>query len=192
METRQAWTLFHVGFDEIRQPDPHRGRSNADFGPGFYLSADRDFSLRWARERRGADTILNAYELSAEGLRVKRLSRDAEWYDAIFRSRAGYPDALAGWDVVVGPIANDTLYDTWGILTSGLLPPEQALALLRIGPEYTQTVVKTERAAARLRWLSAEKLEPARIALGRQAVAREEAEYQRLLAEALERMDGEG
>lgn len=190
MEDACMQALYHVGFDEIRTPDVRRGRSNADFGPGFYLSADRDFSLRWARERKDADTILNAYELPLEGLRVKRLSRDAEWYDVVFRNRAGYPDPLAGWDVVVGPIANDTLYDTWGILTSGLLPPEQSLALLQIGPEYAQTVVKTDRAAAQLRWLSAERLDAAQIACGREAVAREEAEYQRLFAEAMEEMNG--
>jgi len=26
---------------------------NADFGQGFYLSPDREFSVRWARERKG-------------------------------------------------------------------------------------------------------------------------------------------
>ena len=91
--------------------------------------------------------------------------------------------------MIAGPIANDTLYDTWGLLTSGLLAPAQSLALLRIGPEYTQTVIKTERAAARLEWLWAERLEPGQIRRGREVVAREEADYQRRFAEALEAMN---
>ena len=28
-------TLYHTGFQEIRQPDLHRGRANADFGLRF-------------------------------------------------------------------------------------------------------------------------------------------------------------
>lgn len=34
--------LFHTGFDEIREPDVHHGRVNADFGQGFYLTADAE------------------------------------------------------------------------------------------------------------------------------------------------------
>lgn len=45
--------LFHLGYNEIREPDVHYGRKNADFGQGFYLSPDREFSVRWARERKG-------------------------------------------------------------------------------------------------------------------------------------------
>lgn len=36
-------------------------------------------------------------------------------------------------DVVIGPIADDTIFDTFGITSSGTLKPNDALALLRIG-----------------------------------------------------------
>ena len=61
--------------------------------------------------------------------------------------------------MVIGPIANDTIFDTLGILSSGYLPPEDALKLLLIGPEYTQVVVKTERAGRQLKWLRSERIE---------------------------------
>ena len=31
-------------------PDFYRGRKNADFGQGFYLTPDREFAYRWAYE----------------------------------------------------------------------------------------------------------------------------------------------
>ncbi len=68
-------TLYHVGFEQIPVPDVHYGRKNADFGQGFYLSDSEDFSKRWARERRGMDTVINCYELTLDGLNVKRLVR---------------------------------------------------------------------------------------------------------------------
>lgn len=61
--------------------------------------------------------------------------------------------------MVIGPIANDTIFDTLGIISSGYLKPEDALKLLLIGPEYTQVAIKTERAAGHLRWLRSEKIE---------------------------------
>ena len=39
--------LYHTGREEIREPDIRRGRRNADFGQGFYLTPDREFARRW-------------------------------------------------------------------------------------------------------------------------------------------------
>lgn len=177
--------LWHTGFAEIRQPDIRHGRRNADFGQGFYLSDDLDFSQRWAKERRGMETYVNAYVLNLEGLRVKRFRRDAEWFDYLSRNRAGAADALAEYDVITGPIANDTLYDTWGILTSGLVSREKSLYILSNGPAYRQVAIKTEQAAAQLRWLSARVMPAEEIAACRAAVRREEQAYQAFLAGAL-------
>ena len=85
--------------------------------------------------------MVNGYELDLTGLDVIRFSREADWFDYIFRNRRA-EDTLAA-DVVIGPVANDTLYNTFGIISSGLLKPADALALLRIGPEFTQTAVKS-------------------------------------------------
>ena len=90
----------------------------------------------------------------------------------------------------MGPIATDTLFETYGIITSGLLPKEQSLALLMIGPEYEQVVIKSVRAAERLRWISAEELGSEECARCSEALAREEAEYQRAFAARLERLGG--
>lgn len=178
--------LYHTGFDEIREPDIRRGRSNADFGQGFYLSPDRAFSRRWATSREGMNTYQNAYTLVLDGLDVKRFSRDEDWYAYIFANRAGQPDSLADFDVIIGPIANDTLYDTGGILTSGFLAPAQALAVLKCGPAYEQVVIKSERAAAQLYWQGADVLEEEAVREARAAVAEEEEQYQELLGATLE------
>ena len=42
--------VYHVGFDIIKNPDIHYGRKNADFGQGFYLTDDKEFSYRWAKD----------------------------------------------------------------------------------------------------------------------------------------------
>ena len=100
--------LYHAGKEEIRKPDIYRGRKNADFGQGFYLTPDREFACRWAYK----GYMVNEYELDLTGLNVKSFSREAGWYDYIFRNRRS-EDTLTA-DIVTGPVANDTLYDTLG------------------------------------------------------------------------------
>ena len=144
--------LYHTSAVEIQKPDLSRGRKNADFGQGFYLTPDRDFTYRWA----GENAVVNEYELDEKGLSVHRFQRDEAWFQYIFQNRRT-KDALSA-DVVIGPIANDTLFDTLGVISSGFLKPADALKLLKIGPCYTQAVIKTERALRQLRWVRSEKI----------------------------------
>ena len=144
--------LFHTSDREIRHPDIRIGRKNADFGQGFYLTPDREFTYRWAQE----NAVVNEYEFSEAGLSIHRLSRSAEWFEYIFNNRR-MKDILTA-DVIIGPIANDTIFDTLGIITSGFLKPDKALKLLMIGPAYTQVALKTENAAERLRWIRSDRI----------------------------------
>ncbi|MBR0478168.1 MAG: DUF3990 domain-containing protein [Solobacterium sp.] len=150
---KQEVKLYHTSNTEIRVPDIHRGRKNADFGQGFYLSPDVDFTYRWA----GRDAVVNEYELDENGLLIHRFQRDEEWFSYIFHNRR-VKDSLSV-DVVIGPIANDTIFDTLGVISSGYLKPEDAMKLLMIGPEYTQVVIKTEKAARQLHWIRSERIE---------------------------------
>ena len=167
--------LYHTGTVIIKDPDLRHGRKNADFGQGFYLTPDRDFTYRWARR----DAIVNVYELDETGLNIHRFTRDIEWFNYIFHNRR-VEDTIDA-DVIIGPIANDTIFDTMGIISSGFLSPEEALKLLLIGLEYTQVVIKSEKAKAQLHWLSAEQITAIDESLHRE----EEAEYQKLFAEAM-------
>ena len=92
------------------------------------------------------------------------------------------------YDVIIGPIANDILYDVFGIPTSGFLNREQSLQLLLVGPVYTQVVIRTEKAAEQLTWLSSEVLDHEKIMLMQQAMLREQEEYQALFAEKMEKI----
>ena len=168
--------LYHTSDREIREPDVHYGRKNADFGQGFYLTPDREFTYRWAV----ADAVVNIYDLDETGLVVKRFERSREWFDYIFHNRRAQDTIEA--DVIIGPIANDTIFDTMGIISSGFLDPEEALDLLKIGPEYVQVAVKTKKAAGQLKWLSAEQIE----SMDPSLKEKEQNEYLEAFAKAME------
>ena len=173
--------LYHTGEKEIQSPDIHYGRKNADFGQGFYLTPDRDFAYRWA----GESAVVNQYELDETGLDIFRFSHSVDWFQYICKNRRAVDPIHA--DVMIGPIANDTICDTLGISSSGFLKPEDALELLLIGPEYTQVAVKTEKAVKQLRWIQSERIER----LQEEVLKAEQEAYQKDFAYKLEKMMGQ-
>ncbi|MBR2791787.1 MAG: DUF3990 domain-containing protein [Erysipelotrichaceae bacterium] len=170
--------LYHTSDQIIRDPDIHHGRKNADFGWGFYLTPGREFTYRWARE----NAVVNEYEFDESGLDVYCFKRSVEWFEYIFHNRR-LQDTIDA-DVIIGPIANDTIFDTLGIITSCFLTSEQALKLLMVGLEYTQVAIKTEKAKRNLRWLRAERIERA----DAQILKKEQEEFQKAFGEQLERI----
>lgn len=174
-----AMRLYHTGKSEIRIPILTYGRKNADFGQGFYLTPDMDFAHRWAK----AGAIVNEYEFSGDGLDIIKITRNEEWFDYIFHNRRG-ADKLSA-DAVMGPIANDTIYDTFGVVSCGFLKPADAMKLLMIGPSYIQIALKTERALKNLRWLNARKIER----MDKEKQQAEQESYSVLFAKAMQDMD---
>lgn len=131
---------------------------------------------------------VNVYELETAGLSIRRFERDEGWYDYIFQNRSGRGDAFPEDDVILDPIANDTLYNTFGVFTSGLLKKDEALRLLRVGPEYYQLAVKTERALGQLRWLSARAIPEEALRRFHTLAKNEEERYQRALSNTFQEL----
>ena len=148
-------------------------------GWGFYLTPDKDFTYRWT----GNNAFVNEYEFDESGLVIRKFTRSLEWFDYIFNNRR-LNDGIEA-DVIIGPIANDTIFDTLGMITSGFLKPEDALKILMIGPEYIQVAIKTQKAASNLKFLRSEKIEWA----NQEEFSKEQDEYLRKFAEELEQMD---
>ena len=177
--------LYHTGLKAIEHPDIRYGRTNADFGQGFYTTSDYEFSNRWAKDSGDISPIINTYELCTDGLTIHRFQRDRRWFSYIFNNRRSLPDSIAA-DIIIGPIANDTIYDAMGMITSGYLSNAQALQLLLLGPEYHQIVLKTEKAASQLIWKSSAPITKDLIAKYRKLIASEQDQYLRDLAAAMD------
>ena len=123
-------------------------------------------------------------EFDDSELDIKVFSRDTDWFEYIFNNRL-WVDTLNA-DVVIGPIANDTIFDTLGIITSGYLKSEDALKLLMIGPAYTQIAIKTEKAASQLKWIRAERVERP----DKETLKKEQKAYEEVFGAALNEIMG--
>jgi hypothetical protein len=92
-------------------------------------------------------------------------------------------------DVIIGPIANDTLFDTFGIITSGILKKEQALQLLQAGPTYRQIVIRSGKALDQLSFMSCEVIDEKDLDVYHGLVLEEERKFQESFAEKLAGFD---
>lgn len=170
--------VYHTGFNRIEFPNIDSGRINADFGQGFYLSPDYDFAKNWENST-GKIVFLNEYDFDDNNLKIKTFEKDEEWFNYIINNRFNKKDYLNDFDVIIGPIANDTIFDTLGIISSNLLSKTEALKLLEIGPNYTQIVIKSQKALDNLHFKRFTILDEEDIIKNHELFKKQEEEYQR-------------
>ena len=132
--------LFHGSTLVVEKPLVDYGRPELDFGPGFYLTHDREQAERWAQTKagrmRGGQAILNIYRFDekafSEQLAYQRLvfaDYNQEWLDFIADSRKGH----APWqdlDWIEGGVANDSVISTVDAYVDGFISAEQAIGQL--------------------------------------------------------------
>lgn len=128
--------LYHGSLVVVERPLVGIGRSDLDFGPGFYLTKHREQAERWAKIRSGrkknSEAFLNIYEFDRNSLNnavYKLLSFEdynKEWLDFVAFSRKGMRPWL-GYDAIEGGIANDSVITTVDLYVDGIITVEQAL-----------------------------------------------------------------
>lgn len=130
-------TLYHAGTQRIEHPLANVGRSNLDFGQGFYLTNFFEQAQRWAvriSRQRLEPGIINVYEMDLE--KVSACFRylcfkqyDKEWLDFVVDSRLGKMP-WKGYDIIEGGVANDRVIDTVEGYMAGTIDEEHALRQL--------------------------------------------------------------
>lgn len=148
--------LFHGSDTIIPKPDLTFGRDNVDFGRGFYLSADYTASAKWACRRTNA--VCNQYELELYGLRIYEFTLDKTWLDFVVCHRetetpTGQLAEIARYDVLIGAIADDRLYQTLEMYVDGFVTADKAVEIMNCMDYGTQIVLKTEKAVNQLKFL---------------------------------------
>ncbi len=151
--------LYHgsnVGIQEINLTLSRKGK---DFGRGFYLNRNRQQALDMAvrtvqREVNGTPTVsvflFDESLLHAESdLKIKVFEDyTVEWAEFILKNRNNNTDGQAhSYDIVVGPIANDTVGVQIRRFIKGYIPIERLIEELRFtGDHAIQYFFGTERA----------------------------------------------
>lgn len=146
--------LYHGSYLEIVEPDLMHSRSNVDFGRGFYTTPIREQAEKWCGKfrRRGKDAVVSMYgfeESAYSDLKVLKFdSYSEEWLDFIMACRNGKDNF--DYDIVVGGVANDKVFNTVELYLDHLIDQAEAIARLRYEKPNMQLCFRTEEALRRL------------------------------------------
>lgn len=106
--------LYHGSNIPIESIDLSRSRPYKDFGRAFYLSADKTQAQEMARFKiltAGGEEIVTAFQVE-DLSSLNMLSFDAyteAWAEFVYNNRDERQNFSHPYDVVYGPIANDTV-----------------------------------------------------------------------------------
>lgn len=152
-------TLYHGSKVIVTSPEIRIPRYNKDFYYGFYCTLYPEQAIRWATRFDGVG-YLNVYEYTAdESLHIKRFPEmSEEWLDFIAACRLGHPHE---YDIVEGPMANDTIFNYVQNFVDGKISREAFWALARFKKPTHQMSFHTREALATLSFIKAEEVHDA-------------------------------
>lgn len=153
-------TIYYHGSNTIIQmPDLSKSREDIDFGVGFYLTEDYSMAAKWACKKN--NSICNKYNLNLDGLAVYEFVLDKEWLDFVTANRneeIEKNNKFEKYDILIGAIADDRLYNTIEMYENGFLPASKAIEIMNCMDYGKQIVLKTQKAIDNLEFLGYEKI----------------------------------
>lgn len=146
--------LFHGSTIVVKTPQILLSERMLDFGAGFYTTTNREQAIRWAQRvsarRETSDQFITEYELdlptAEKELSILRFTEPNEaWLNFVCANRSGR-DPAEPYDMVFGPVADDTVYTVVQFYENGVYDKDEALKRLKIEKLYNQVLFHTEKA----------------------------------------------
>lgn len=152
--------LYHGSNVIVEKPILISQNRYLDFGYGFYTTTNKHQAISFAdkvvRRRKIGKKIVTSYHFD-EVIAFKDLSvlyfeyANEDWLDFVAKNRVGEYTGIQ-YDLIFGPVANDDIYQTFTLYTSGVLTKIQTIETLKIKKLYNQVVFTTEKALTYLKY----------------------------------------
>jgi len=149
--------LYHGSYLEVNAPDLKHSRLDVDFRRGFYTTPIYKQAEKWCGKfiRRGKDGIVSEYdfdETALQSLKVLKFdSYNEEWLDFIMCCRNKKDNS--DYDIVIGGVANDKVFNTVELFFDGLIDKSEALKRLRYKKPNLQLCFRTMSAIKKLKFI---------------------------------------
>ncbi|MBQ6887919.1 MAG: DUF3990 domain-containing protein [Lachnospiraceae bacterium] len=143
-------TLYHGSNVVVQSPKVLTNGFYKDFGYGFYCTNMEKQAMRWALTKRKSH-VVNIYEYTAnEHLKICKFPQMTEdWLNFVVDCRKGIEH---DFDIVEGPMADDTIWDYIEDFTRGNISREAFWALVKFKYPTHQIVFCTEQALLTLNY----------------------------------------
>ena len=158
-------TLYHGSDQIIKTPELRPPARTLDFGPGFYTTTNKeqaaDFAVKvYERSVRTGKIphgkFISIYELDYEAMQrtvdvLRFESASEEWFDFVIANRRNARQGKR-YDVIYGPVANDTIYRTLIAFENGLLSKAETIERLKVSQVFDQMTFASNRSLSFLKF----------------------------------------
>ena len=147
--------IYHGSTVIVEKPEIRVAKFNKDFYFGFYCTMMEKQAKRWAT--RFGDGYVNTYEYTINpSLKILSFPEmTEEWLDFIAACRNGVSHS---YDIVEGPMADDTIYNYVQGFLDGKISRETFWSLARFKHPTHQISFHTERALETIRFIGGERV----------------------------------
>lgn len=149
--------VYHGSYCIIEEPDISHSRDNLDFGKGFYLTDIKSQAQSWTKRyaNNNKPAIINTYDLDLDSIKehysVKLFEQHNEqWLDFIISCRTG--KNTEDYDVVIGGIADDRIYDTIELYFENLIDKKEAIKRLMYYKPNNQICIRNQEIIDKYLW----------------------------------------
>lgn len=156
--------LYHGSNMIVDKPQIMKSDRFLDFGTGFYTTTNynqaRSFALKVVNRKGSGKPIVNYYEFDDNSkLKMKSLIFDKpneQWLDFVSNCRNGIDNSSN--DLIVGPVADDSVYQTFILYSNDILTKEQTIDALKVKNLFNQYVFKNDFSLISLKYLKSEEV----------------------------------
>lgn len=148
-------TVYHGSCTSVEHPKIIKGRNTKDFGPGFYCTIIREQAERWAKRYDTPTVCSYTVRLDTRLKILEFREMTEEWLDFIISCRHGVPH---DYDIVIGAMANDQIYNFIADYIDGIITREQFWAMAKFKYPTHQINFCSAQALSCLEFLSSEEV----------------------------------
>jgi len=142
--------IYHGGYTAVEEPKILMSKFAKDFGDGFYCTKLEEQAVRWAS--RYDTAVLSVYEYASDAnlntLVFEEMTE--QWLDFIVNCRSGKQH---DFDVVIGAMANDQIYNYISDFIDGVITREQFWVLAKFKYPTHQICFCTEKSLSTLQFI---------------------------------------
>ena len=155
--------VYHGSLVVVDNPEIRVGDRYLDFGYGFYTTMNEEQAIKWTekqKNRKGTNIgYVSMYDFDIEKaeseLKIIRFDKaNKEWLDFVFINRKG--QCQEAYDIVIGPVADDSVYEVVRFYEIGIYDLEETLKRLKVEKLYNQILFHTKESLKFLKFIKAE------------------------------------
>ncbi|WP_291529635.1 DUF3990 domain-containing protein [Bacteroides sp. UBA939] len=147
--------IYHGEYCPVETPEIIEGRYAKDFGVGFYCTELKEQAVRWAKRYETPIVSIYNFELNPVLDVLHFAEMTEEWLDFIVNCRNGVKHH---YDVVIGAMANDQIYNYISDFINGVLTREQFWVLAKFKHPTHQVNFCTSEALKSITFIKSEEV----------------------------------